>query len=184
MAVGVYQTVLAGLLLFRPGPLAYRGGIWGATLIIVTYLFTRVLPAWTATSLEAVTALGVAATTLELVALILLVTALPDVNGRAIPVPAWVVGLLVAVATPPARVFVTGSLQWTEPTRSNLYWSTAGPVCQMSPALYGWPTDRLYLYLPWWVAPGAILLGLPPAGMFGWPPACGGSGGSRAGGVS
>lgn len=36
LAMGLYQVALAGVLLFRPGPLAYRGGIWGAGLIIAT----------------------------------------------------------------------------------------------------------------------------------------------------
>lgn len=167
VTMGLYQVALAGLLLTRPGPLAYRAGIWGAGLIVATYLFTRVLPAPTATSPEPVTALGVAATTLELATLILLVAALPEGRGPAIAVPAWLGGLLVAVATPPTWLFVSGSLQWTEPSpwpTPSLSWFTAGPVGQMSPALYGWLTDRLYLFLPWWVALGALVLGLLAGG--------------------
>lgn len=162
LAMGLYQVVLGGLLVARPGPLAYKAGIWGSALIAATYVTTRVLPAPTATAPEAITSIGVAATTLELAALILLVVALPDTKGRTWPVPAWLAGLLVGLATPPLWVFVTGAIQWTEPQGfpTPVLNVTGGPLQQLTPAIYGFVTDRLYLFLPWWAGIGAVTLGL------------------------
>jgi hypothetical protein len=163
LTMGIYQVVLAGLLIARPGPLAYKAGIWGSALIAATYVTTRVVPPPTAATPETITANGVAATSLELAALILLVLALPETKGRRWPVPAWLVGLLVGLATPPLWAFVTGMIQWTEPQESfrtpvlNVW---GGPLQQLTPAIYGFLTDRLYLFLPWWAGVGAVTLGV------------------------
>lgn len=162
LAMSIYQVVLAGLLLFRPGPLVYRAGIWGSGLIIATYLITRVLPPPTATAPEEVTALGVAATTLELAALILLVTVLPDAGGRSIPIPAWLGGLLVGVATPPLWLFVTGVFTWLKEPWPGSPWlqiyESAVPV--YNGAVHGPILPQLYLFLPAWALVGALALGV------------------------
>lgn len=162
LAMGVYQVVLAVLLVARPGPLAYKAGIWASALIAATYVTTRVLPPPTGASPEAVTPIGVLATTLELAALILLVLALPESPGRTWPVPAWLIGLVTGLATPPLWVFVTGAIQWTEPQplTTPVLNVTGGPLEQLTPAVYGFLSDRLYLFLPWWAGIGAIALGL------------------------
>lgn len=166
IGMGLYQVLLGCLLVVRPGPRAYQAGIWGSGLIIATYISTRVVPAPTATTPEEVTALGVAATTLELAALLLLVTALPDTAGRSWPIPAWLGGVVVGIATPVLWVFVTGAIQWTEPVpypMPKLYWDPSR-FGVLTPALIGYVTDRLYLFLPWWAAIGAVILGILAAG--------------------
>ena len=110
-----YQLALGGVLVARPSRRAYQAGIWGSALIVAVYLSTRVVPPPTAATPETVTPLGVIATSLELAALVLLVTVLPDSEGRRWPIPAWVGGLLVGLATPVLWIFVTGALQWTGP---------------------------------------------------------------------
>lgn len=166
LAMAVYQLVVAILLVARSGPVAYRAGIWGSGLIVATYVVTRVLPPPTAAAPEPVTPLGVAATTLELAALVLLVTILPDTPGPSRPRSRLPVALAVALGVPPLWVFVTGGVQWVDPSpwptpqTPQLQWGVFGPIGQLSPALYGWLTDRLYLFLPWWVGPAAIGLGV------------------------
>ena len=160
-AMAVYQIVLAVALVARPGQRAYRAGICGSGLIVATYIATRVVPTPTAALPEEITALGVLASTLELATLILLVRALPDTDGRQWPLPAWLFGAVAAAMTPPMWVFVTGALQWTPPVAGqvpSLRWSP-GSLSQLEPALYGYVTNRLYLFLPWWALAGALLLG-------------------------
>lgn len=162
LTMAAYQVAVAGLLVARPGPPAYRAGVWGSALIAATYVTTRVVPPPTATRPEEVTAIGVLATTLELVSLVLLVLALPEAPGRALPVPPWLAGLTAGLATPPLWVFVTGALQWTTisaPAAPALT-VAGGSLGQLTPAIYGFVTDHLYLYLPWWAGIGAITLGL------------------------
>lgn len=162
LAMALFQVGLATALVFRPGPLAYRAGIWGSGLIIATYLATRVLPPPTAGAPEEITALGVAATTFELVALLLLVVALPGSEERHGRVPAWLSGVLVGGATPVGWVFVSGALQWTQEAAGSgpgLGWYE-GRLGPLLPAVYGYVTDQLYLFLPWWAAAAALLLGI------------------------
>ena len=157
-----YQIALAGLLVARPSARAYRAGIWGSALIVAVYLTTRVVPPPTATTPEEVTPLGIMATSLELAALVLLVTVLPDTEGRRWPIPAWVGGLVIGLATPVLWIFVTGAFQWAGPVAyrvPNLSIDTSSQGT-LTPALYGWVTDRLYLFLPRWAALGALGLGV------------------------
>jgi hypothetical protein len=161
-AMAAYQLGLGFLLIARPSRLAYQAGIWGSALIVAVYVATRVVPRLTATRPEEITPLGVVATSLELAALILLVIALPDTEGRDWPVPAWVGGLLIGVVTPILWVFVTGAVQWAGPVSYRVPNLSIDPSVQgtLTPTLYGWLTDRLYLFLPWWAALGALALGL------------------------
>ncbi len=161
--MAAYQLVLAGALVLRPGPLAYRAGIWGSGLIVATYIATRVIPPPTATQPEEITALGVLASSLELATLVLLVTALPDTEGRRWPVPAWASGLAAGMLTAPLWVFVSGALQWTSPVEAavpSLRWWASPSSSALTPALYGYVTDRLYLFLPWWALLGAVSLAI------------------------
>jgi hypothetical protein len=162
LAMAAYQLVVAGLLVGRPGPRAYQAGILGSALIVATYVATRVLPPPTADVPEDITPIGVVATTLELAALILLALALPEAPGRRWPIRASFLGVLAGLATPPLWAFVTGALQWTQLASPGAPALDVfdGPVGLLLPAVYGYVTDHLYLFLPWWAGIAAAALGL------------------------
>ena len=162
LMMAAYQLVVGGVLVARPSRRAYGAGIWGSALIVAVYLATRIVPPPAATVPEQITPLGVVATSLELGALVLLVTVLPETEGRHWPVPAWVGGLVIGLATPLLWVFVTGALQWAGPVAyrvPNLSIDTS-VQSTLTPALYGWVSSRLYLFLPWWAGLGAVALGV------------------------
>ena len=115
VVLGLYQVALSAWLILRPSGRAYQAGIWGSALIASTYIVTRVFPPPTVGAPEEVTGLGIAATSLELMALVLLVLALPERPGRRWPIPAWFAGLVTGLLTPSLWVFVTGAIQWTPP---------------------------------------------------------------------
>src|SRR5712691_4982564 len=77
-ALAIFQLNLALLLAVRPGPAVYRVGIWGSGLIVLVYVVTRLIPLPGASVPEEVDALGIAATGLELAAVLLLAVALPE----------------------------------------------------------------------------------------------------------
>src|SRR5215471_9036918 len=79
-ALALFQLALALALLLavRPGPRIYRVGIWGSGLIVLVYVVTRLSPIPGASGPEEVDALGIAATGLELAAVLLLAVAMPE----------------------------------------------------------------------------------------------------------
>jgi hypothetical protein len=156
--MALFQLTLAWLLLRRPGPRVYRAGIWGSGLIVLVYVATRLAPPPGATAPEAVDAIGIAATALELAAVILLAVALPDGPPHPGLAPRWW-GIVGGLATAPLWLVATGSLTWTDTlTRPWLTWY--GQRTPISPALVGSPYPHLWLFAPWWVLLGAAGLSL------------------------
>lgn len=166
LALGLYEVLAGAALLAKPGARAYRAGSWGSGLIAAAYIASKVLPVPAARIPQPVSPLEIAVSVLDLAALLLLATVLPDpaLRRRRRPAP-WLAGLLVALATPVVWVFVTGALQWVDtaalprPPAARLFWNPdrSGLI---TPALYGFVSDRLYLFLPWWAGVGAAMLGL------------------------
>src|SRR5690242_18604646 len=76
-ALAIFQLTLALLLVVRPGPRVYRVGTWGSGLIVLVYVATRLIPLPGASGPEEVDALGIAATGLEIAAVLLLAVAVP-----------------------------------------------------------------------------------------------------------
>lgn len=145
-AMALFQLNLALVLVLRPGPRAYQAGIWGSALIVLVYVATRLAPPPGADAPEAVDAIGITATTLELAAVILLAVALPDGPPRPGLAPRWW-GLLGALVTAPLWLVATGSLTWTDAlTRPWLTWY--GQRTPISPALVGSPYPHLWLFAP------------------------------------
>ena len=70
-------------------------------------------------------------------------------------------GRRIGFATPVLWIFVTGALQWAGPVTYGVPNLSVDRSVQgtLTPALYGWVTDRLYLFLPWWAGFGALALG-------------------------
>lgn len=166
IALGLYEVLAGAGLLAKPGPRAYRAGTWGSGLIAAAYVATKVLPVPAPRIPQPVSALEVGASVLDLAALLLLATAVPDPPARRPRrLAPWLAGLLVALATPVVWLFVTGALQWVDtaalprPPAARLFWNPdrSGLI---TPALYGFVSDRLYLFLPWWAGVGAAMLGL------------------------
>ncbi len=84
-AAATFQLWLAGVLALRaaPPPWLYRVGIWGSLAIATLWVTTRTLaPPLPGGQVEPVTLPGVAATTLEVAALLALVTLLPPTPRR------------------------------------------------------------------------------------------------------
>lgn len=165
LVLGLYEVLAGAGLMGRPGPRAYRAGTWGSGLIAAAYVATKVLPVPAAPIPQPVSALEIAALALDLAALLLLATVMPDTATRRPRRPApRLAGLVVALATPIIWVFVTGALLWVDPAAlplppaTRLFWNPdrSGLI---TPALYGFVTDRLYLFLPWWAGIGAVMLG-------------------------
>ncbi len=157
-AMAVFQLNLALALTLRPGPTAYRLGIWGSGLIALLYVATRLAPPPGASAPEEVDAIGVAATSLELAAVILLALALPDGPPRPGLAARWW-GVLGGLATAPLWLIATGSLTWTDDlSRPWLAWY--GQPTPISPALVGSPYPHLWLFAPWWTLLGAAGLSL------------------------
>ncbi len=154
--IAVFQLLLALLLIARPGPRVYRLGIWGSGLIALVYLATRLVPAPGAAAPEEVDALGVAATLLELAALIVLALALPEgppSRTRRVRPVWWGVG--GALLTLPLWLVATGGLQWVG-SGLPLGLSWYGQRSAITPALVGAPFPHLWLFVPWWALLGAI----------------------------
>lgn len=99
-ALAIFQLTLAFLLAGWPGPAVYRVGIWGSGLIVLVYVVTRLIPLPGASVPEEVDAPGIAVTSLELVAVLLLAVALPEpaTSRRPRGAPLWwgIVGVVAA----------------------------------------------------------------------------------------
>src|SRR5712691_11353038 len=76
--LALFQFNLALLLAVRPGPAVYRLGILGSGLIVLVYVVTRLIPLPGASVPEEVDALGIAATGMEIAAVLLLAVTLPE----------------------------------------------------------------------------------------------------------
>src|SRR5712691_10302902 len=113
-ALALFQLTLALLLAVRPGPAVYRVGIWGSGLIVLVYVVTRLIPLPGASAPEEVDALGIAATGLELVAVLLLALALPEpaTTRRPRGAPLWW-GLGGAVIFAPLWLILTGVVEFS-----------------------------------------------------------------------
>jgi len=144
----------------RPGAAVYRVGIWGSGLIVLVYVVTRLIPLPGASVPEEVDALGIAATGLELVAVLLLAVALPESETSRKPrgAPLWW-GIVGAVVFAPLWLILTGVVQWTsEVYTSPLTWAGTDSWSALTPLLVGSPLPHVWLAAPWWSLPAALAL--------------------------
>jgi len=161
-ALAIFQLNLALLLAVRPGPRIYRVGIWGSGLIVLVYVVTRLIPLPGASAPEEVDALGIAATGLELVAVLLLAVALPEPETSRTPrgAPLWR-GLGGAVVFAPLWLILTGVVQWTsEVYTAPLTWAGTESWTALTPLLVGSPLPHVWLAAPWWSLPAALALAI------------------------
>lgn len=82
LGASAFQVWLAWALVFRPGPVVYRAGLWGSTALVATWMGTRVIAPPGADAPEEVDLLGVLATGLEIAAIVALLSTLPAVARR------------------------------------------------------------------------------------------------------
>jgi hypothetical protein len=169
-ALALFQLTLALLLVWRPGPWVYRAGIWGSGIIVLIYVLTRLIPLPGASGPEEVDLLGIAATSLEITAVVLLAVTLPEPEtaGRSHGTPLWW-GLGGAVIFAPLWLILTGIVQWTSvASTSPLTWAGSDSWSALTPILVGSPLPHLWLAAPWWSLPAAfvlaVLVGLNLAG--------------------
>jgi hypothetical protein len=161
-ALALFQLTLALLLALRPGPAVYRVGIWGSGLIVLVYVVTRLIPLPGASAPEEVDVLGIAATSLELVAMLLLAVALPEPatsrRPRGAPLCWGIVGALVFVLL---WLILTGVVQWTSTVyTAPLTWVGTGSWAALTPLLVGSPLPHVWLAAPWWSLPAALALAI------------------------
>jgi hypothetical protein len=159
-ALALFQLTLALRLAVWPGPRVYRVGIWGSGLIVLVYFVTRLIPLPGASGPEEVDALGIAATLLELAAVLLLAVALPEPETSSRPrgAPLWW-GLGGAVVFALLWLILTGVVQWTnEVYASSLTWVGTDSWAALTPILVGSPLPHVLLTAPWWSLPAAFVL--------------------------
>ncbi len=159
-ALAIFQLNLALLLAVRPGPTVYRAGIWGSWLIVLVYVVTRLIPLPGASGPEEVDVPGIAATSLEIAAVVLLAVALPEaeISRRRQSAPLWW-GLAGSVVFALLWLILTGIVQWTsEVFTSPLTWAGTGSWSALFPILVGEPLPHLWLAAPWWSLPAAFVL--------------------------
>ncbi|HEX9414693.1 MAG TPA: hypothetical protein VF916_14400 [Ktedonobacterales bacterium] len=159
-ALAVFQLGLAMLLVARPGPRVYEVGRVGSGLIALVYVATRLVPPPGSSAPEVVTALGIAATALELVAVVLLALALPDhpvMRARVSPVW-WGVGS--GLLSAPLWLVAKGTLQWTSADLGAPFFHWYGQRSPITPALAGSPLPHIWLFAPWWTLLSAGALGV------------------------
>lgn len=159
-ALAIFQLNLALLLTVRPGPVVYRLGIWGSGLIVLVYVVTRLIPLPGASGPEEVDALGIAATSLEIAAVLLLAVALPEpvTSRRRQSAPLWW-GIAGAVVFALLWLILTGIVQWTsEVFASPLTWAATDSWTTLTPILVGEPLPHVWLAAPWWSLPAAFVL--------------------------
>jgi hypothetical protein len=158
--LALFQFTLALLLAVRPGPAVYRLGIWGSGLIVLVYVATRLIPLPGASVPEEVDVLGIAATGLEIAAVLLLTVALPEPAAARRPrgAPLWW-GFAGAVVFAHLWLILTGVIQWTsEVYTSPLTWVGIGSWSALLPILAGSPLPHFWLAAPWWSLPAAFVL--------------------------
>ena len=144
-ALALFQLTLALLLAVRPGPRVYRVGIWGSWLIVLVYVVTRLIPLPGASVPEEVDALGIAATGLEIAAVLLLAVALPEPATARRPrvAPLWW-GFGGAVVFAHLWLILTGVVQWTSAGYvSPLNWVGTDSWAALTPILVGSPLPHV-----------------------------------------
>jgi hypothetical protein len=159
-ALALFQLTLALLLAVRPGPRVSRVGIWGSGLIVLVYVVTRLIPLPGASVPEEVDALGIAATGLEIAAVLLLAVALPEPETSRRPrgAPLWW-GFGGAVVFAPLWLILTGVVQWASAGYvSPLAWVGTDSWSALLPILVGEPLPHVWLAAPWWSLPAAFVL--------------------------
>ncbi len=159
-ALALFQLTLALLLAVRPGPRVSRVGIWGSGLIVLVYVATRLIPLPGASVPEEVDAVGIAATSLELVAVLLLAVALPEPETSRRPrgAPLWW-GLGGAVVFALLWLILTGVAQWTSAVyAAPLTWVGTDSWSALTPLLVGSPLPHVWLAAPWWSLSAALAL--------------------------
>lgn len=159
-ALALFQLTLALLLVVRPGPRVSRVGIWGSGLIVLVYVVTRLIPLPGASVPEEVDALGIAATLLELAAVLLLAIALPEPETSRRPhgTPLWW-GTSGAVIFALLWLILTGVVQWTNAVYTpSLTWAGTDSWSALLPILVGSPLPHVWLAAPWWSLPAALVL--------------------------
>ena len=158
--LALFQLTLALLLALRPGRRVYRVGIWGSGLIVFVYVVTRLIPLPGASGPEEVDVLGIAATGLEIAAVLLLAVALPEpeTSHRRQSAPLWW-GLAGAIVFWHLWLILTGIVQWTSVIYiSPLTWVGTDSWSALMPILVGEPLPHLWLAAPWWSLPAAFVL--------------------------
>ena len=158
--LALFQFNLALLLAVRRGPAVYRLGIWGSGLIVLVYVATRLIPLPGASVPEEVDALGIAATGLEIAAVLLLAVTLPEpaTTRRPRGVPLWW-GLGGAVVFAPLWLILTGVVEFSsEVYASSLTWVGTNSWAALTPILVGSPLPHVWLAAPWWSLPAAFVL--------------------------
>lgn len=157
-ALAVFQLSLALLLVTRPGPPIYRAGIAGSGIIALIYMATRLAPPLGSSAPEEVTFLGIAATALELAAIVFLAVALPDhpaMRSKGSP-KAW--GVAGGLLSAPLWLIAAGALQWTSADLGAPLFIWYGQRSPITPALAGAPLPHIWLFAPWWTLLGAAAL--------------------------
>jgi hypothetical protein len=138
-ALAIFQLNLALLLAVRPGPRISRVGIWGSGLIVLVYVVTRLIPLPGAGGPEEVDALGIAATGLEIAAVLLLAVAVPEpaTTRRPHGAPLWW-GLGGAVVFAPLWLILTGVVEFSSAVyASSLTWVGTDSWAALTPILVG-----------------------------------------------
>src|SRR5258708_15705918 len=159
-ALALFQLTLALLLAVRPGPRVYRVGIWGSWLIVLVYVVTRLIPLPGASVPEEVDALGIAATGLEIAAVLLLAVALPEPATARRPhgAPLWW-GFGGAVVFVLLWLILTGVVEFSSAVyASSLTWVGTDSWSALTPILVGSPLPHVWLAAPWWSLPAAFVL--------------------------
>jgi hypothetical protein len=159
-ALAIFQLNLALLLALRPGAAIYQLGIWGSGLIVLVYVTTRLIPLPVTSVPEEAGVLEVAATVLELAAVLLLAFALPEPiatrRPRGTPFQ-WGLGGAIIFAF--LWLIVSGEAQWMNATSIlSLTWAGTQSWSAFTPVLVGMPLPHLWLTVPWWSVPAVPLL--------------------------
>jgi hypothetical protein len=133
---------------------------------VLVYVATRLIPLPGASGPEEVDALGIAATGLELAAVLLLAVALPEpaTSRRQCGAPLWW-GLGGVVVFALLWLILIGVVQWThEVYASSLTWAGTGSWSALTPILVGSPLPHVWLAAPVCCSastPLLALLGVP-----------------------
>jgi len=159
--LAVFQLILAWFIAIRPGPTVYRVGIWGSGLIVLTYVVTRFIPLANGDGLQGARALEIVATSLEIVAVLLLALALPDpARPSRRRGTSWWWGVGGAIAFLLIWLIMTGEVQWTSTLVLPLSLTWTGPLSWSgeTPTLIGSPLPHILVAAPLWSLPTALVL--------------------------
>ncbi len=129
-------------------------------LIVLVYVVTRLIPLPGASVPEEVDALGIAATGLEIAAVLLLAVALPEPATARRPhgAPLWW-GFGGAVVFVLLWLILTGVVEFSSAVyASSLTWVGTDSWSALTPILVGSPLPHVWLAAPWWSLPAAFVL--------------------------